>query len=393
MASAILSIEEGTPINGSVVSGVSSGTIKAGDFVSKNDNLYELNGDELVSTVSLSSSGTEYIDFIPLDEQNFIGTGKTYNDLYRLEEGQFKFIKTFNSQSTSRENTEKAARINNQTWCFENNGRMFFENLKGEANNYNFINGGPSSIGKSNVARVSDSWGLLGALPNSTQIYVCPASIETFAKSYMIDTLLSGDQQYISSTHKSGEAIGMLYASCKNGTNDIIYYLISLLEGNIVEKKEISRQTGVTKPTFICDGTNHLKGFSVILNKRSKTEGDFLYSNLTGESPIPYSEVKQVLPIDGASGVLFMYGNGMQQIYDYPNKKLITQTGTAPEGTKYFSVGNDIYGYKVNGTEIKFYKVKISNYNAIGPYNGTDVYGIAKTDANLKEQVEAYIPR
>lgn len=104
----------------------------------------------------------------------------------------------------------------------------------------------------------------------------------------------------------------MLYASCKNETNDIIYYLISLLEGNIVEKKEISRQTGVTKPTFICDGTNHLKGFSVILNKRSKTEGDFLYSNLTGESPIPYSEVKQVLPIDGASGVLFMYGNGMQ---------------------------------------------------------------------------------
>ena len=70
---------------------------------------------------------------------------------------------------------------------------MFFENLKGEANNYNFINGGPSSIGKSNVARVSDSWGLLGALPNSTQIYVYPASIETFAKSYMIDTLLSGD--------------------------------------------------------------------------------------------------------------------------------------------------------------------------------------------------------
>ena len=119
----------------------------------------------------------------------------------------------------------------------------------------------------------------------------------------------------------------------------------------------------------------------------------FLYSNLTGESPIPYSEVKQVLPIDGVSGVLFMYGNGMQQIYDYPNKKLITQTGTAPEGTKYFSVGNDIYGYKVNGTEINFYKVKISNYNAIGPYNGTDVYGIAKTDANLKEQVEAYIPR
>ena len=87
MASAILSIEEGTPVNGSVVSGVSSGTIKAGDFVSKNDNLYELNGDELVSTVSLSSSGTEYIDFIPLDEQTFIGTGKTSNDLYRLEEG------------------------------------------------------------------------------------------------------------------------------------------------------------------------------------------------------------------------------------------------------------------------------------------------------------------
>lgn len=391
MASAISSIEVGTSINGSVISGVSSGTIKAGDFVSKNDNLYELNGDELVSTVSLSSSGKEYIDFIPLDEQNFIGTGKTYNDLYRLEEGQFKFIKTFNSQSTSRENTEKAARINNQTWCFENKGRMFFEDLNGKTKDISFIYG--DTIGKSNVARVSDSWGLLGALPNSTQVYVYPASIETFAKSYMIDNLLSGDQHYISSTHKSGEAIGMLYASCKNETNDIIYYLISLLEGNIVEKKEISRQTGIAKPTFICDGTNHLKGFSVILNKRSKTEGDFLYSNLTGESPIPYSEVKQVLPIDGASGVLFMYGNGMQQIYDYPNKKLITQIGTAPEGTKYFSVGNDIYGYKVNGTEINFYKVKISNYNAIGPYNGTDVYGIAKTDANLKEQVEAYIPR
>ena len=391
MASAILSIEQGTPINGSVVSGVSSGTIKAGDFVSKNDNLYELNGDELVSTVSLSSSGTEYIDFIPLDEQTFIGTRKNSNDLYRLEEGQFKFIKTFKSQSTSRENTGKAARINNQTWCFENNGQMFFEDLNGKTKDITFIYG--DTIGKSNVARVSDSWGLLGALPNSTQIYVYPASIETFAKSYMIDNHLSGDQHFISSTHKFEDTVSMLYANCKNETNDKIYYLISLLEGNVVEKKEISRQTGVTKPTFICDGTNHLKGFSVILNKRSKTEGDFLYSNLTGESPIPYSEVKQVLPIDGASGVLFMYGNGMQQIYDYPNKKLITQTGTAPEGTKYFSVGNDIYGYKVNGTEINFYKVKISNYNAIGPYNGTDVYGIAKTDANLKEQVEAYIPR
>ena len=68
---------------------------------------------------------------------------------------------------------------------------MFFEDLNGKTKDITFIYG--DTIGKSNVARVSDSWGLLGALPNSTQIYVYPASIETFAKSYMIDTILSGD--------------------------------------------------------------------------------------------------------------------------------------------------------------------------------------------------------